>query len=197
MNIIKNQLTFAETVKFVDGIVNCVFDQDDEGNDIKYIPSKLQPLIQSTFAIFYTNIEFGDNFEENFEKYMSLNIDDEINSYNNSYDNFNRAQYNGILKSIDEGISYRKQRLLDSQSAQSQMYSAITGLINTLSSKASELNMKALEKQLSKLNVKELMKEYSKSNIGKDLRDKSIQELSKENKDLKNEISARNVKVVK
>lgn len=193
MNIIKNQLTFKETIAFVDGVVNCVFDQDDEGNDIGYSPVDLQPLIQSTFAKSYTDIEFGDNFEENFEKYMGINIDSEINGCSN----FNKSQYAGILKAIDEGISYRKQRLLDSQSAQSQMYSAITGLINTLNSKASELNMKSLEKQLSKLNVKELMKEYSKSNIGKDLRDKAIQDLGKENKDLRNEISARNVKVVK
>lgn len=110
MNIIKSQLTFAESMQFVNGIIDSVFTQDEKGNDIDYSPAALHPLIQSTFVEMYTDYTFVENFDENFAIYMSVNIDD-FNYVTNGLA-FNRIQYNGMLKAIEDGIDFRKQKML-------------------------------------------------------------------------------------
>ena len=110
MNLIKNQLTFSESLQFVNGIIDSVFTQDEEGNDIDYSPASLHPLIQSTFVEMYTDYIFVEEFEENFSNYMSLNIDDFCFDINGLA--FNRIQYDGMLKAIIDGIEFRKQKML-------------------------------------------------------------------------------------
>ena len=110
MNIIKNQLTFAESMQFVNGVINSVFTQDEEGNDTDYSPASLYPLIQSTFVEMYTDYVFTDNFDENFANYISLNIDGFCFDVNGLA--FNRNQYDGMLKAIEDGIEFRKQKML-------------------------------------------------------------------------------------
>lgn len=190
MNIIKNQLTFAESMQFVDGIIDSCFVKSEEtGEDIDYSPASLQPLIQSSFVEFYTDYEFVDDFDKNFAEYMQVDIDNVVKNKG-----INKTQLDGMLKAIIDGIEFRKQKLLDSQSKQSEMYSAITNLISTLNSKAEQIDVKKLDKYFKKLNPNELLRAYQKSGIGNDLRDKTIQDLANENKELRNEVSARNVK---
>ena len=110
MNIIKNQLTFAESMQFVNGIIDSVFTQDEEGRDTDYSPASLYPLIQSTFVEMYTDYVFTDNFDENFANYISFNIDGFCFDVNGLA--FNRIQYDGMLKAIEDGIEFRKQKML-------------------------------------------------------------------------------------
>ena len=106
MNIIKNQLTFEESLQFVNGVIDSVFTQDEEGNDIDYSPASLQPLIQSTLVEMYTDYVFVDDFDTNFAEYMSINID------NLMIGTINTIQFDGMLKAINEGIEFRKQKML-------------------------------------------------------------------------------------
>lgn len=190
MNIIKKTLTFKESIQFIDGVIDSVFTQDEEGNDIDYSPSALLPLLQSTFLEMYTDFEFSEDFDKNFEFYSEIDVD-----YYTNTQSVNGIQLKGILKAIDEGIDFRKQKLINSQSKPvDEAFDMLATLLSTLNSKAQELDVKKLDKILKKLNPSEVMKAYQKSGIGEGVRDKAIQELSKENKDLKNDISARNVK---
>jgi hypothetical protein len=73
------------------------------------------------------------------------------------------------------------------------MFVAVNTLLSTLNDKAKDLDTKKLEKIFKKLNPEAILKAYQKSGIGEDIRDKAIQEQVQEIKDLKNQISARNV----
>lgn len=193
MNIIKTQLTFAESMQFVNGVIDSVFVKDSDGNDIDYSPASLQPLIQSTFAELYTNMEFVEDFETNFAEYMTIDIEKYVEE-----GKVNADQYIGMIKAIEDGISFRKQQMLNNKkSASDEMFNEITTLLSTLNDKASQLDPKKLNKYLKKLNPNEIVKAYQKSNIPDGVRDKAIQELAKENKVLRNKDTARNVKVVK
>ena len=110
MNIIKNQLTFAESLQFVNGVIDSCFTQDEEGNDIDYSPASLQPLIQSTFVEMYTDYEFVEDFDVNFVEYMAFDIDSADYDVNGIY--INKNQFNGMLKAINDGIEFRKQKML-------------------------------------------------------------------------------------
>lgn len=193
MNIIKTQLTFAESMKFVNGIIDGVFIQDEEGKDIDYSPATLLPLIQSTFVEMYTDYVFEEDFNANFAVYMAVDIDNLI-----VMNAVNKTQYSAMLEAINEGVQFRKQKLIHNQkSSIDEMFDSLTTLLSTLNTKASELDTKKLEKIIKKLNPQELVKAYEKSNIGNSLRDKTIQDLAKKNKELKNKESARNVVVDK
>lgn len=189
MKIIKTQLTFDETLRFVDRVVDNVFIQDETGKDVDYSPASLYPLIQATFATYYTDMEFTEDFNKNYEEYMAI----DINSTWSRGGTTGEQQFRSILDAINQSIDFRKQKLLDAQSKQGEMYTALTTLLSTLNTKASEIDVKNIDKYLKKLNVKEIIKEYQKSNIGNNTRDKAIQDLVKENKQLKNKESARNV----
>lgn len=125
MNIIKNQLSFRETIQFVESVVSSVFTQDSEGIDIDYSPSSLHPLIQATFAEFYTDMKFlptvdeegneiEGNFDKNFKEYMAIDIDTIDWDINGNL--FNRIQYIEMLNAIDETIDFRKQKMLQNDS---------------------------------------------------------------------------------
>lgn len=186
----KTQLTFAETLRIVTDAVDACFVTDENGKDVDYMPECKDVSLQCAFYENYADGTLSDNFEEAFNTYMSVDIDElHINGHS-----FNYGQWVSICKSVNEKIEYRKQRLLDSKSAQSEMYTALNTLLSTLNSKAKELDVKKLEKVINKLNPKAVMKAYQDSNIGDGLRDKTIQEQSKIINDLKNQISSRNVK---
>lgn len=107
MNIIKNQLTFTESLQFVNGVIDSCFTQDEEGNDIDYSPASLQPLIQSTFVEMFSDYTFVDDFDANFAEYMAIDIDDLIQDKK-----VNATQFYGMTRAINDGIEFRKQKML-------------------------------------------------------------------------------------
>lgn len=112
MIINKDQLTFKESYTFINNVVNACFEQDENGNDIDYMPFAKQPSIQSNFCEYYTDMEFGDDFDKNFAEYIAVDIDSITSSVYTTDVKFNRTQYDGMLKAIEDGISYRKQKML-------------------------------------------------------------------------------------
>jgi len=192
MNIIKDQLTFAESINFVDSIVDSCFEKDELGNDVGYSPSSLQPLIQSTFVEYYTDYEFVEDFDTNFAVYMSVKINESLSATNGKF--INMTQLNGMFKAINDGIEFRKQQMLNNKkSAMDEAFESLSTLLSTLNTKAEKLDPKKLNKIINNLTPESILKAYQKSNIGDDVRNNAIETLVKENKELKNQISARNV----
>lgn len=189
MELKKTQLTFDEMACVVRDAVDACFKVDDDGNDIEFRPELKDVSLQCSFYENYIGLPLRGDFDEAFATYMAVDIDDCI---------FNKSQWYAIRNSINEKIEFRKQQMLNNKkSASDEMYSMITTLLATLNEKAEKLDPKKFEKVLNKLNPNEIVKAYQKSNIGDGVRDKTIQEQAKEIQNLKNEISARNVKVVK
>jgi len=95
---------------------------------------------------------------------------------------------------IDRRISEKREYIKENRkNSMDEVLDGVSTLLSTLNSKASELDVKKLDKVIKKLNPQEIMKVYKNSGIGNDIRDKAIQDQAKEIKELKNQISARNV----
>lgn len=187
LNLIKTKLTFAESMSFVNGCVDTCFTQDEEGNDIDYSAICKIPAIKSAFVEYFTDHEFGEDFDDNYEFYMEVKPSAYLS-------NDSLTVYEQLLTVIDEQIEFRKQKMIYSQrSAMDEMLNQVSTLLSTLNSKAEQLDIKKLDKMISKLTPNAVVKAYQKSNIGDVVRDKAIQDLSKENKELKNKVTARNV----
>ena len=200
----KSELTFKEAYEFVNNVVDACFITKD-GIDVDYTPLNKIPSIQANFCELYTDIEFlqtedeeGKEIEGSFEKNFSTYMNVEINAnglVTSDGSLLNYFQFKGLLEAIDEQIEFRKQKLIHNQkSSMDEMFEKATELLEVLNVKAQELDTKKLEKIFKKLNPNEVVKAYQKSNIGDGIRDKAIEDLKKENIELKNQISARNVK---
>lgn len=184
---IKGQLTLTDSASFINQVVSWVVDMSL--ND--YSPVFYKPALVCAFLMEYTDIkdmdinEIYDNIIE-YENFMLDTI---------SLDGFNKMQYDSLLESINDEINFYKQKLIHSQnSAMDDMFNSFNELLNTLNDKAESINIKTVNRFLKELNPDELIKAYKKSGVGDKVRDDAIGKLAKENKDLKNEISARNVK---
>jgi hypothetical protein len=180
MNIIKNQLTFAETIQFVNSVVDSVFTQDSEGNDIDYSPASLQPLINATFCEYYTDMvflptvdeegnEIEGNFDKNFAEYMALDIN--LITFDDNGNTFNNNQFNAILTAIKDAIDFRKQKML-------QRDNDVSKLVKDLLKEQLEttkLQKKAINDTL------EMNKKFQKKDI-----DKIVRVIDHLNKNMKN-----------
>lgn len=181
----KTQVTFAKMLEIVNDAVDACFDTDENGIDTDFRPECKKVSLQCAFCENYLQLELSEDFDEAFATYMAVGIDDY---------NINKDQWYSIIHAVNDKIEFRKQKLLNSQPKPvDEMYLAITTLLSTLNSKASELDVKKLDKVIKKLNPQEVMKAYKNSGIGNDIRDKAIHEQAQEIIDLKNQISARNV----
>jgi hypothetical protein len=186
----KTQLTFAETLRIVEDAVSACFEMDDEGNDIGFRPEIKDVSLQCAFYENYVDGKLSEDFDEAFATYMAIDID---GIYPNNKD-FNYSQWIQICHAVSDGIEFRKQKMLnDKKSSMDEAFDSLNTLLTTLNEKAKELDTKKLEKIIKKLNPQELVKAYQKSELAEGVRDKAIQDLAKENKELRNQISARNV----
>jgi hypothetical protein len=174
MNIIKNQLTFAETIQFVNSVVDSVFSQDENGNDIDYSPASLYPLIQATFAEYYTDLvflpttdedgnEIEGNFDKNFAEYIVIDI--------YSLEGFDHDQFNAIKRAINETIDFRKQKMLQKDNEVSKL---VADLLKE-QIEATKLQKKAINDMI-KMNS-----QYQKKDI-----DKILKVVGQLNKNMKN-----------
>lgn len=157
MELKKTQLTFAEILQFINGVIDGVFIQDENGNDIDYSPALLQPLIKSTFVDMYTDYKFSDNFDENYGFYMNIDIDKDY------FDKINYIQFNSMLDAIKDGIEFRKQKLLQSQSSVDMLFKELTNIVKKFSETINSNDITNLLPELAKLgknggiNQKELV----------------------------------------
>jgi hypothetical protein len=133
----------------------------------------------------YTNIDMSDRTLV-FDTFMEYDLYEKLIELIDDAYNFNDLLHSQI-KAKREFIRDSRKTSMD------EVLESLTGLVNTLNSKAQELDVKKLEKVIKKLNPEAILKAYQKSGIGEDLRDKAIQKQAQEIIDLKNQISARNV----
>jgi NADH:ubiquinone oxidoreductase subunit F (NADH-binding) len=183
---VKEQLTLTESISFVKSVVNSVVDLEDG----TYDPLFYDISLVGNFITTYTDIlDIGiDDIYNNFEEFKML----KVAIFNKTV--FNIDQYDKLVENIDKEIEFNKKQIIHKQnSAMDDMFVAVNTLLSTLNDKAKDLDTKKLEKIFKKLNPEAILKAYQKSGIGEDIRDKAIQEQVQEIKDLKNQISARNV----
>lgn len=185
---VKERLSLAESLTFVDSVVSNVVSVEEK----TYTPLFLELSIHSNFITYFTNLEVP-HLEE-----LHADSKDYIDLIERVRDSqlFDGTAYDKLITAIDDEI-YTKRQMLIHKNSFDDVAESLNTLLSTLNEKAKELDMKKLEKLFKKLNPQEILKAYQKSGIGEGERDKAIQELAKENIALKNEISARNVKVDK
>lgn len=90
-------LTLAEVVKFVEEVVNNLY-QDSE-----FIPEVKRFLINRSMVLYYTNITLPANLETCYELLYSCDICEAVR------DAISPAQFNDILSAIDERVNYQRQ----------------------------------------------------------------------------------------
>lgn len=191
---IKKNLSLSEKISIINLVVDSYFTENVETKEIEYTPWYKEIGLVSAFGIYVLE---GVTFDED-ESIYDLIIEDHTNAYE---DNLYRRyllwleDIEDILNDIEDVVEFRKAKLLQPKSELDEMFKSLNKVLETLNSKATELDVKNIEKLAKKLNVKELMKAYQSSGIGDGIRDAEIAKLAKENKELKNQITARNVMV--
>jgi DNA-binding transcriptional MerR regulator len=185
---VKERLSLANKLEFSSYVVAMVTDTDS----LSYSPLYYDvALIQAFFTYYVEDMETPSiqEVDENYDEYKGF-----IKKITNL--GFNIGEYQDLIDNIDYMIKFNKEIMIHNQkSAMDEMFDEASKLLQTLNSKAEQLDPKKLERMLKKLNPKELIKEYQNSGIGDSVRDKAIQELSAENKQLRNKETARNVQV--
>lgn len=180
MNLIKSELTFGESIRFINSVCDSCFTTDENGNDIDYSSASKHPLIQATFCEYYTDMEFlptedeeGNEiegaFDKNFSSYMTVDINQ--NWHDVDYKVLNRQQLAGILSAIDEQIEFRKQKMLSQNNEVSKL---VTDLL-----KENIENVKLQKKATNE--ILEMNKKYQKKDI-----DKMVKVIDNINKNMKN-----------
>lgn len=194
---IKKEFSLSEKIGIINIAVDSYFTEDDGTGEVLYTPYYKEIGLVTAFGIYALEGVIFDEDESIYEAITS-DIDDPCDSLNFSL----RSHYfrwlesiEDILDDIKDMVEFRKAKLLQPKSELEEMFKAINQVLETTNSKLGELDIKGIEKIAKKLNVKELVKAYQNSGIGDGIRDAEIAKLAKENKELKNEITARNVKV--
>lgn len=205
---IKKQLSLSEKVAIINITADSYFTVNDKTNEVLYTPYYKEIGLITAFGM--RALE-GVTFDEDEDIYSAI-----INDYTqlgevSLYDMYLSwlDDNKDLLIDVKDVVEFKKAKLLQSTSESEEVFRSINeisysvnkvaNLINqvleTANSKLAELDVKILEKIAKKLNVKELVKAYQSSGIGDGIRDAEIAKLAKENKELKNQITARNIKV--
>lgn len=184
---VKEKLTLTESISFIKSVVDNVVDT----NEGTFEPLFFNVSLMSNILTMYTDTQDIDIDEvyDNYDEYETFFAD--ILKYQSD---FNSDQYQHLFACIHDEIEFKKQQIIHNQnSAMDEMFVAVNTFLTTLNEKAKEFDVKKLDKVIKKLNPQEILKAYQRSGIGDSARDKAIQDLAKENKELKNQIGARNV----
>lgn len=191
---IKKEFTLSEKIGIINIVVDSYFTEDDDTGEVLYTPYYKEIGLVTAFGIYALE---GVTFDEDESIYDSIIKDSEDDFGDSLYKRYLLwlEDVNVILDDIKDMVDFRKAKLLQPKSELDDMFKAINQVLETANSKLAELDIKGIEKIVKKLNVKELMKAYQSSGIGDGIRDAEIAKLAKENKELKNQITARNIKV--
>lgn len=186
------KLTFKQFNEFVGYVVNECFAQDEDGNDIGYYPEFKELSISEMVAKFYFDFTPTEDLEKDYEYYLDMM--EKFTNEDLSKEGFEIIQYYNIIDAIEEKIEFRKAKIIsNSKSEFSEIASRFNIILDTINSKLKDIDPKKLEKFIGKLNPDELVKAYNRSGTGNKVRDDAISQLVSENKELKNQINAKNV----
>lgn len=178
----KNTITFEESQLMINMVYNTVFDTTDIG--LTYLPELYDYVYRLAIAKYYGDYEITGDNEIDYEVAMSLDL-------NNS--SINKSQLNGIEYAIKEKIDMRKEEInktnITITSKFDDLFPVIESLVNVVSNKIENIDIKKINKQLNSINMKNLVNTYINSEFAKDKRSKVLDEKNKQIQELKEKLN--------
>lgn len=106
-NIIKNSLTFKESLDFINEVVDSYFDMDDNG-ELIYIPFIGDIGLTNAFLKYYTDYKFNDDIEKDYQFVCTI-------SPYNYLKEINENQFLSLEEAITKEVDLRVKQLENSR----------------------------------------------------------------------------------
>ena len=174
----KKQLTFSESIRFIDDVISIVFRINKETNETEYLPELSDYAYKLMIAKYYGGYILEGDADIDYSVAMQINPDELCQD-----GIIDRSQLDGIDYALSEKINMMKAEMNKPVSYMDAIMPPVIRLIDLLNEKVSAINTDEFNDALTKLigfgNMDDLVNSYLNSEFADNLRNELLDEKSK------------------